>query len=125
MRVRSRVRALIETIGRQVEADRFARPTMIQLDFRTRPLGESVDALNDRYNLGLSLRLGPEPGRGMMIADRDAPDRLKQLRAREIRARAARPLPFWEASTGSARRVPFVMASRPCRGSGPARAPCS
>ena len=66
MRVRSRVRALIESIGRQVEADRFARPTMIRLDFRNRPLGEVVDALNDRYDLGLSLRLGPEPRRGMM-----------------------------------------------------------
>ena len=97
MRVRSRVRALIESIGRQVEADRFARATIIQLDFRTRPLGEFVDALNDRYDLGLSLRLGPEPGRGLMIVDPDAPDRLRELKAREIRARAARPLPFWEA----------------------------
>ena len=33
-RVRSRVRALIESIGHQVESDRFARPTMIRLDFR-------------------------------------------------------------------------------------------
>ena len=69
MRVRSRVLALIESIGRQIEADRFARPTMIRLDFRTRPLGEVVDALNDRYDLGLSLRLGPEPRRGMRMFD--------------------------------------------------------
>jgi hypothetical protein len=97
MRVRSRVRALIESIGRQVEADRFARPTMIRLDIRTRPLGEFVDALNDRYDLGLSLRLGPAPRRGMMMVDPGVPDRLKELTAREIRTRAARPLPYWEA----------------------------
>jgi hypothetical protein len=97
MRVRSRVRALIESIGRQVEAERFARPTMIRLDFRTRPLGEVVDALNDRYDLGLSLRLGPERGRGLRIFDPGEPDRLKKLRNREIKPRAARPLPFWEA----------------------------
>ncbi len=72
-RVRSRVRALIESIGRQVEADRFARPTMIRLDFRNRPLGEVVDALNDRHDLGLSLRLGPEPRRGMRSSIRTNP----------------------------------------------------
>jgi hypothetical protein len=95
--VRSRVLALIESIGRQVEADRFTRPTMIQLDFRTRPLGAVVNALNDRYDLGLSLRLGPEGRRGLRIFDPGEPDRLKALRDREIRPRAARPLPFWEA----------------------------
>jgi hypothetical protein len=70
---------------------------MIRLDFRTRPLGEVVDALNDRYDLGLSLRLGPErrPGRRMLLPG--GPDRLRELKAREIRTRAARPLPFWEA----------------------------
>jgi hypothetical protein len=97
MRVRSRVLALIESIGRQVEAERFAQPTIIRLDIRTRPLGEVVDALNDRYDLGLSLRLGPEPERGLMVVDPGGPDRLKELRAREIRTRAARPLPYWEA----------------------------
>jgi hypothetical protein len=97
MRVRSRVLALIESIGRQVEAERFARPTMIQLDFRTRPLGEVIDALNDRYDLGLSLRLGPDPGRGLMIFDPGEPDRWRELTNREIRTRAARPLPFWAA----------------------------
>jgi hypothetical protein len=97
MRVRSRVLALIESIGRQVEAERFARPTMIRLDFRTRPLGELVDDLNDRYDLGLSLLLGPDPRRGMMLIGAGQPDRLKELRAREIRTRAARPLPFWQA----------------------------
>jgi hypothetical protein len=96
-RVRSRVCALIESIGRQVEADRFARPTMIRLDFRTRPLGEVVDDLNERYDLGLSLRLGPEPGRGARGFDFDEPDRLKKLKSREVKPRAARPLPFWEA----------------------------
>ncbi len=96
-RVRSRVLALIESIGREIEAQRLAQPTMIRLDFRTRPLGEVVDALNDIYDLGLSLRLGPEPRRGFRIFDRGEPDRLKELRNREIRSRAARPLPFWEA----------------------------
>jgi hypothetical protein len=97
IRVRSRVLALIESIGRQIEADRFTRPTMIQLDFRTRPLGAVVDALNDRYNLGLFLRLDPERRGGLRFVDRDQPDPFKELREREIRPRAARPLPFWEA----------------------------
>jgi hypothetical protein len=97
MRVRSRVRALIESIGRQIETDRFARPTMIRLDFRTRPLGQIVDDLNERYDLGLSLQLGPEPGRGLRMLDPDEPDRMKALRNRETKPRAARPLPFWEA----------------------------
>jgi hypothetical protein len=88
---------LIESIGRQVETDRFARPTMIRLDFRTRPLGEVVEDLNDRYNLGLSLRLGPRPRRGMMGINPPRPEQLRELRNREIRTRAARPLPFWEA----------------------------
>jgi hypothetical protein len=97
MRVRSRVLALIESIGREIEAQRLAQPTMIRFDVRTRPLGEIVDALNDRYDLGLSLRLGPEPRRGLRILDPGEPDRLRELRNREIRPRAARPLPFWEA----------------------------
>ena len=99
MRVRSRVLALIESIGRQIEAERFARPTMIQFDIRARPLGAVVEALNDRYDLGLSLRLGPLPRRGMMgrIHDPDEPKRLEELKARPIRPRAAGPLPFWEA----------------------------
>jgi hypothetical protein len=97
MRVRSRVLALIESIGRQIEADRFTRPTMIQLDFRTRPLGEVIDVLNHRYDLALRLLLDPEPPRGVMNNDARGPERLWELRAREIRTRAAQPLPFWEA----------------------------
>ncbi len=97
MRVRSRVHALIESIGHEIEAERFARPTMIRFELRTRPLGEVVDALNDRYDLGLFLRLGPEPLPGLMVFDPDEPDRLRELRRREVRPRAARPLPFWEA----------------------------
>ena len=96
-RTRSRVRALLESIGHQMEAERFARPTMIQLDFRTRPLGQIVDGLNNRYDVGLSLRLGPEPAPGLRMFDPDEPDRLRKLRNRETRPRAARPLPFWEA----------------------------
>ena len=36
-------------------------------------------------------------GRGLRIFDPGEPDRLRELRNREIRPRAARPLPFWEA----------------------------
>ncbi len=96
-RVRSRVRALIDSIGRRVETDRFSRPTMIRLDFRDRPLGEVVAALNERHDLGLTLRLGPEPRRGMRFFDPDQPGRLKELRDRAITLEAAQPVPFWEA----------------------------
>ena len=93
MRVRLRVHALIESIGRQVEADRFARPTMIQFDIRTHPFGELVDALNERYDLGLSLRLGPEPRRRMIVFDRGAPDRLQELSSGFADLRADRDRP--------------------------------
>ncbi len=98
-RVRTRVRALIESIGRQVETNRFVRSTLIHLDFRNRPLSEVVEALNDRHDLGLTLRLSPEPRRGMMGfgPDPDQPQRLKALRNREITLEAAQPLAFWEA----------------------------
>lgn len=96
-RVRTRVRALIDTISRQLEADRFARPTLIRLDFGGRPLGEIVDTLNDRYDLGLLLRLGPEPMRGMRVFDPEQPNRLKALRERVVRLEAAEPVPYWEA----------------------------
>ena len=96
-RIRVRVRALIESIGRQVEHDRFGRSTMLSLDFQNRPLGEVVDALNDRHDLGLTLRLGPETRQRMMILDPTQPQRLKELKSREITLEASRPLPFWEA----------------------------
>lgn len=96
-RVQARVRVLLDSIGRRVEADRFARSTMIRLNFRNRPLGEVVDVLNERHNLGLSLRLGPEPRRGMMIVDPNQPKRQKELKDRKITLEAAQPLPFWEA----------------------------
>jgi hypothetical protein len=96
-RVRSRVRALIDSVGRNLETERFARPTLIRLDFRNRPLGEVVTALNGRHDLGLVLRLGPEPRRGMMVFDPDGPRRLKELRDREITLEVAQPLPFWAA----------------------------
>ena len=70
---------------------------MIRLDFRDRPLGEVVDALNDRHDLGLSLRLGPAPRRGMMVFDPDGPKRLKALRDRKVTLEAVGPVPFWEA----------------------------
>jgi hypothetical protein len=96
-RVRTRARALIDSIGRQVETDRFARSIMVRLDFGNRPLGEVVDALNDRHDLGLSLRLGPEPRRGTLMVDPGQARRLKELRGRRITLEAAQPLPFWEA----------------------------
>jgi hypothetical protein len=123
MRVRSRVLALIESIGRQVEADRFTRPTIIRLDFRTRPLGEIVDSLNDRYDLGLSLRLGPKPERGLMVFDPDGPDRLQELRSREIRTKAARPLPFWEAIDRLCEAAALRYGISPRHGFGTGRGP--
>ena len=96
-RVRSRARALIESIGRHDESDRVARPIMLRLDFRNRPLGEIVDTLNERHDLGLSLRLGPEPRMGMMMVDQEQASRLKALRDRRITLNAAQSLPFWEA----------------------------
>lgn len=96
-RVRLRVRALIATLGRQAEADRFARPTLIRLDFHERPFGEVVDALNGRYGLGLTLRLGPFLPRGMIDARGAQPQRMKSLRDRVITLEAADSLPYWEA----------------------------
>ncbi len=96
-RVQSRVRALIESIGRQAETERFSRPTLVRLDFRDRPLGEIVDALNARHDLGLALRLGPEPPRGMIMIDHDQPKRLKALEERRVTVEAGEPVPFWEA----------------------------
>jgi hypothetical protein len=95
-RVRSRVRALINSIGRQVERDRFARPMLIQLEFRDQPLSDVVDALNQRYDLGLSLRVGAEPRRGTMVAHPVDPKPLKELRDSRITLESAQPLPFWE-----------------------------
>ena len=95
--VRSQVRALIDSIGRQVETDWFARPTMIRLDFRNLPIGEVVDALNDRHDLGLSIRPGPQPRRGMIIEDPGQAQRLKELRDRKITLDVAEPVPFWQA----------------------------
>jgi hypothetical protein len=106
-RVRSRVRALIESIGRRIEADRFERPTILRLDFRNRRLGEVVDALNERHDLGLSLRLGPEPRHRMMGFDPDGPEKLKQLRNRVITLEAAQPLPFWKAIDRLCKPVPL------------------
>ncbi len=80
---------------------------MLRLDFRNRHLGEVVDALSIRYDLGLSLRLGPEPGRGLRIFDPGEPDRLKELRDRVITLEAAQPLPFWKAIDRLCKPVPL------------------
>ena len=95
--VRARARALIDSIGRQNESDRFARPMMIRLDFRNRRLGEVVNTLNDRYDLGLSLRLGPEPTIGQAVIDEDKPRRLRELKGCEITLEAAQTMPYWGA----------------------------
>jgi hypothetical protein len=96
-RVRSRVRALLEALGRQAEVDRVSRPTMVRLDFRGRPLGEIVDALNHRHDLNLDLQVGPAPRRGMVLFDPKARDRLVQLRGRSLTLEAPGLVPFWEA----------------------------
>ena len=96
-RVRSRVRALIDSIGRRVETDRFSHPTMIQLGFRDRALGEIVEALNDRHDLSLNLRLGPAPRRGMLVIDDAGPKKLNGLRDRTVTLEAVGPVSFWVA----------------------------
>ena len=98
---------------------------MIRLDLRTRPLGEVVDALNDRYDLGLFLRLGPEPWPGLMVFDPGEPDRLRELRTREVRPRAARPLPFWEAIDRLCEAGALRYGIPSGKGSGSVRAPWS
>lgn len=94
-RVRARVVALLESIGRGADLDRLTRPTLIALDFRDRPLSEVIDALNARHDLGLTLQLGPLPPRGMIgPASRDP--REAEARSRRVTLEADRPLPFWE-----------------------------
>ena len=97
-RVRSRAVALVESIGRQAEVGRFARATLVRLDFVARPLGEIIATINERQDLGLILRLGPEVvNRGFHFDARVQPDGLAVLKARPITLEAAEPVPFWEA----------------------------
>ncbi|MDR3638064.1 MAG: hypothetical protein P4L84_29940 [Isosphaeraceae bacterium] len=95
--IQVKVRALIDSVGHQVENERFTRPTLIRLGFRDQPLGAIVDALNDRHDLGLALRLGPETRQRRTVFDADEPRRLKALRDRAVTLEAAGPVPFWEA----------------------------
>jgi hypothetical protein len=95
--VRTRVRALIASIGRQVDSDRLTRPTLIPVDFHKRPLGEVVDTLNERHDLRLSLRLFPLPGHAMMgFGDRGQSKQLQELKVRPVTLASPQPLPFWE-----------------------------
>jgi hypothetical protein len=96
-RIRARVRALIASIGQQVEVDRLSQPTMVRLDFRDRTIGAVVEALNARHDLDLIVRLGPEPRRGMRFVDPDQPRRQQELLDRKVTLEAAEPVPFWEA----------------------------
>jgi hypothetical protein len=96
-RIRSRVRALIDSIGRRVEVDRLSQPIMVRLDFHDRPLGEVVETLNDRHDLDLIVRLGPEPRRGMILVDPNQPGRQQELLDRKLTLEAVEPVPFWEA----------------------------
>jgi hypothetical protein len=93
-RVRTRVRSLIESIGRQAVEDRFTRATMVRIHFRDQALGEIVDSLNQHYDLGLSL--APMLQRGRMMFNPPQPNRLNALRDRVITVESAQPLPFWE-----------------------------
>lgn len=95
-RIRARAASLRETLERRTETDRVTLPTLVRLDFRDRPLGEVIDAMNARHGFGLALRLAPAfPG---MIG---RPPALKakedEMRARRVTVVADRELPFWEA----------------------------
>lgn len=98
-RIRSRARALIESIGRQTDTYRLTKPTMIWLNFHNRPLGEVVDAINDRHDLRLSLRLDPPARHGMIgiLADPNRANRMTDLKARAITLESHEPVPFWDA----------------------------
>ncbi len=96
-RVRVRVRALIESIGRQAELDRFRRPTLIRLDFADQPLRAVIAALNDRHDFGLTLRLGPDVRSKLAFARDQDLNLKKELRNRKVTLEVAEPLPFWEA----------------------------
>jgi hypothetical protein len=86
----------LESLARQAEAERFSRPTTVRLDFRDRPLGEVIDALNARDGLDLVLTTGP-PLRGMIIQAPGRPDPLATLKERRVTLEADAPVLFWEA----------------------------
>lgn len=97
-RVRSRVAALIESIGRGADLARFTRPTLIRLDFRDRPLSEVIDTLNARHHLGLTFQFGPLPFRGMIVGRPPGPNPKEvAARSRRVTLEADGPLPFWKA----------------------------
>lgn len=102
-RVRARVPELIEAIERAAERARFERPTELQLDFRDRPLSEVIEALNDRYHLGLAIQFGPgsPPGmrmRGMGGIQGVGPNpKQAEAEAKKVTIVSEHPLPFWKA----------------------------
>jgi hypothetical protein len=95
-RVRTRVRSLLASVKAADTAGRLTRPTLVRLDFRDRPLGEVVEALNARHDLRLAVRLGPLPTRGMFFDPERADLRARRLE-RKVTVEAPAPLPFWEA----------------------------
>ena len=98
-KVRVRVAALLETLDRGADVNRLTRPTLIKLDFRDRPLSEVIDALNARYDLGLTFQFGPLPPRGMRMSFVSPTQKAKEaeIRSRRVTLEADRALPFWEA----------------------------
>jgi hypothetical protein len=95
-RIRVRVAALLEALDRGEEVDRLARPILIKLDFRDRPLSEIIDALNVRHDLGLTFQFGPLPTRGMIGLPTPDPKEA-EIRSRRVTLEAPGVLPFWEA----------------------------
>jgi hypothetical protein len=77
LELRARAAAVLDVI----EGRDLARPTLVALDFRDRPLGEVVNAIGDRTGLGLILEPGTDPLR----------------KDRRITLESTEPLPFWDA----------------------------
>ena len=57
LELRARAAAVLDVI----EGRDLARPTMVALDFRDRPLAEVVATIGDRTSLGLILEPGADP----------------------------------------------------------------
>ena len=77
LELRLRAAALLDAI----EGRTLARPTLVTLDFRDRPITEVVDAIADRTGLGLILDVQGDPRRG----------------DQRITLESTAPVPFWEA----------------------------
>ena len=77
LELRPRAAAVLDAI----EGRALARPTLVTLDFRDRPLSEVVDAIADRTGLGLILDVVADPKRAQTPITLVSPS----------------PVPFWEA----------------------------